>query len=123
MSTLARLPATMVLPVAEASSGEVSGTSRLVDTRIPIPFRYDRRPYVLAFLARSERCPTGRHLRDVITATAPEDVQDEDSECAPHGVRFRMSLTCVRCGRIERVEGFRENETARAWSAVGEIEV
>jgi hypothetical protein len=116
MTTVARLPGAMVLPVVEPCSGEVGGPPLLVDLRVPVPFSYDRPPHVLAHWARSERCPNGRHLWDVIVATAPGDGEDEEDDCVDR-VRFRMVLTCVRCGRIERLAGVREDERRGVWSS------
>jgi hypothetical protein len=115
MTTVARLPGAMVLPVVEPCSGEVSGPPLVVDLPVPVPFAHDRPPHLLAHWARTEQCPNGRHLWDVIVATAPEGGEDED-DCVDR-VPFRMVLTCVRCGSIERLAGVREDDRRGWWSS------
>jgi hypothetical protein len=116
MTTVARPAGAIMLPVVEPCSGEVTGPPVLVDLRVPVPFCYDRPPHVLAHWARSDQCPNGRHLWDVMVATAPEDGED-DEDGRVDRLRFRMVLTCLRCGRIERLAGVREHDRRGVWSS------
>jgi hypothetical protein len=100
----------MVLPYADPGDGEVDGPRSYSDARVPVGFSYDRPPHLIASWDRSERCLTGRHLWDAIVARGPDTrpgAQDSDEE---EWARFRMRLTCVRCGRVEQLEGVLENE-------------
>jgi hypothetical protein len=101
----------MILPTAEVASGEVSGHRLLCDDRIPIRLSYDRPAHLLGYWDRPWQCPGGRHLWDAIVATAPDGVPgDEDDDADDERLRFRLALTCVRCGRIERLEGLTEED-------------
>ncbi|HKG51987.1 MAG TPA: hypothetical protein VKB14_16245 [Actinomycetales bacterium] len=96
----------MILPTAEPASGEVSGHRLLCDDRIPIRVSHDRPARLLGYWNRPAQCPDGRHLWDAIVATAPDVPPDrEDDDEDEELLRFRLVLTCVRCGRIERLEG------------------
>jgi hypothetical protein len=102
MSRVSKPPELMILPTAEVTSGEMSGHRLLCDDRIPIRLSYDRAAHLLGYWDRPAPCPDGRHLWDAVAtvpdvASGPEE--DEDR------LRFRLVLTCVRCGRIERLEG------------------
>ena len=103
MSRAARPSDRMILPTADAASGEVGGHRLLCDDRIPIRLSHDRPASLLGYWNRPAQCPDGRHMWDAIVATAPDvepgPEEDEDR------LRFRLALTCVRCGRIERLEG------------------
>ena len=111
MSRTSKRPDRMILPTAEAASGEVSGHRLLCDDRIPIRLSHVRPAHLLAYWDRPAQCPHGRHLWDAIVATAPavaadreNDDEEEDRLC------FRLVLTCVRCGRIERLEGLTDDD-------------
>jgi hypothetical protein len=103
MSRSSKPPGRMILPTAEAASGEVSGHRLLCDDRIPSRLSHDRPARLLGYWDRPAQCPDGRHLWDAIVATAPDVApgpeEDEDR------LRFRLALTCVRCGRIEGLQG------------------
>jgi hypothetical protein len=106
----ARRPAVpMILPEFERASGEVSRRLFLRDARIPRPFGFDRPPVLVGFHDRSELCPDGRHLWDAIVAQGECQVDDDDREHLP----FRLTLTCVRCGRLERLAGVTNEEERR----------
>jgi hypothetical protein len=93
----------MILPTADTASGEVIRHRLLCDDRIPIRLSHDRPVRLLGYWDRPAQCPDGRHLWDAIVATAPDVApgpeEDEDR------LRFRLALTCVRCGRIEGLQG------------------
>ena len=96
----------MILPTAEVASGDVSGHRLLCDDRIPTRFTYDRPARLLGYWDRPTQCPDGRHLWDAVVAAALQYAPDEETEDADDTrLRFRLALTCVRCGRIERLEG------------------
>src|SRR4051812_12759923 len=101
MSRVSEPPERMILPTAELASGEVSDHLLLCDDRIPIRLAHHGPARLLAYGDRPARCPDGRHLWDAIVATRPDVAPgpegDEEDEDRP---RFRLALTCVRCGRI-----------------------
>src|SRR4051812_16709183 len=101
----------MILPTADTASGEVTGHRLLCDDRIPIRLSHDRPARLLGYWDRPAQCPDGRHLWDAIVATAPDVVshrQDDDEDEVR--LRFRLALTCVRCGHIERLEGVMDED-------------
>src|SRR4051812_30647221 len=102
MSRVSRSTDTMILPTVDVVSGEVSGHRLLCDDRVPIRLSHDRPARLLGYWDRPQRCPDGRHLWDAVVATAPDVAPDCEEE---NRLRFRLVLTCVRCGRIERLEG------------------
>src|SRR4051794_10310813 len=108
MSRASKPPDRMILPTAEPASSEVGGHRFLCDDRIPIRLLHGRAAHVLGYWDRPARCPDGRHLWDAIVATAPDVAPDrEDDE---DRLRFRLILTCVRCGHIERLEGVTQED-------------
>src|SRR4051812_16280385 len=110
MSGAAGVPTAMVLPYADGADGEVDGPGCYSDARVPVGFSYDRPPRLLAWWDRPEQCPNGRHVWDAIVARGADGrpgAPDTDEE---EWARFRLRLTCVRCGRIEQLEGVLENE-------------
>src|SRR3954463_8336966 len=111
MSRVAKPPERMILQTANVPSGEVIGHRLLCDDRIPIRLSYDRPAHVLGYWDRPSQCPDGRHLWDAIVATAPEVAPSPEADDAEvERARFRLALTCVRCGRIERLEGLTEED-------------
>lgn len=98
----------MILPTADAETGVVRSSWPLVDGRVPTEFpRGDDAQLVGAWRRRSDACPTGRHLWDAIETTTSENVPfiaDDDVE----RLRFRIRLTCVRCGLVEHLQGIQE---------------
>ena len=101
----------MILPPVDPASGEASaGSGYARDVRVPTPFGpddFDAR--LLAHWRRNDRCPTGRHLWDVLVVHSSEGVPfiaDDDVE----RLRFRMTLTCVRCGLVDDVHGVCEDD-------------
>ena len=90
----------MILPPVDSASGGVRGGPWHVrDVRVPL----------LAYWRRDDRCPTGRHLWDVLVVHSSDGVAfvaDDDVERR----RFRMRLTCVRCGLVDDVRGIREED-------------
>jgi hypothetical protein len=110
MSRGACIASAMVLPYADRADGEVDGQRCYSDARVPVALSYDRPPHLIASWDRPEQCSSGRHLWDAIVARSPDTrpgAPDSDEE---EWARFRMRLTCVRCGRIEQLEGVLENE-------------
>ena len=111
MSSASKVADRMILPAAEVASGEVSGHRLLFDDRIPIRVSHDRPARLLGYWDRPGQCPDARHLWDAIVATAPEVVPDrQDDYEDDERLRFRLALTCVRCGRIERLEGVTDQD-------------
>src|SRR5690349_15139089 len=111
MSRVSKPLEAMILPTVDAASGEVNGHRLLCDDRIPIRLSQGRSAHLLGYGDRLAQGPDGRHLWDAIVATAPDvasrpeaDVEDEDRS------RFRLVLTCVRCGRVERLEGVTQED-------------
>ena len=102
----------MFLPAADDASGEVTSPPLIGDVRIPVPFgRDDFEPRLVAYWRRTEQCPTGRHLWDAIVVSSYDDVPfiaDDDVERR----RFRMKLTCVRCGLVDDFRGIAEDDGA-----------
>src|SRR3954453_20271108 len=110
MTASARTSSAMVLPYADRADGEVDGPRCYSDARVPVGFCYDRPPRLVGWWDRPEQCPSGRHLWDAIIARGADrrpGAPDTDEE---EWARFRLRLTCVRCGRIEQLEGVLENE-------------
>lgn len=110
-ATPRRRPDAMILPPADPASGEVdAGPWHSRDARVPMPFARDGfEPRLLAYWQRDEHCPRGRHLWDALVVHSAEAVPflaDDDVE----RVRFRMRLTCVRCGLVHDVHGIREDD-------------
>ena len=124
----------MVLPHADAN-GCVVGRLALHDSRVPPRLSPDYDPEVLSAWPGA-RCVHGRHTWDVVTASAAltgpgagalssaldhgtlpaglaHNLDGEDDEWR----RFRMRLTCIRCGRIESLEGL-SRDSARGWARV-----
>lgn len=124
----------MVLPHTDAN-GCVVGRTTLQDSRVPPRLSPDYDPEVLSAWTGA-RCVHGRHMWDVVTtsaalagpgtgalssaldhgtipAGAADNVDGEDDEWR----RFRMRLTCIRCGRIESLEGL-SRDSARGWARV-----
>src|SRR3954449_2959715 len=111
MSRASKPPDRMILPTANVPSGEVTGHRLLCDDRIPIRLSHDRPSHLLGYWDRPQRCPDGRHLWDAIVATAPDGMPgDEDGDAEDGRLRFRLALTGVRCGRIERLEGVTDDD-------------
>jgi len=111
MSPASKVADRMILPAAEVASGEVSGHRLMFDDRIPIRVSHDRPARLLGYWDRPGQCPDARHLWDAIVATAPEVVPDrQDDYEDDERLRFRLALTCVRCGRIERLEGVTDQD-------------
>ncbi|MDR6861996.1 hypothetical protein [Phycicoccus sp. 3266] len=99
MSILSR----MVIPRHEPSSGEV--TLPPLDVRKPRLWDADdlgyTQPRRLGWWRR-ERCTDGMHLFDVLVAEQTR-YADDDTET----IRFDATLTCVRCGLVQRWDGTR----------------
>jgi hypothetical protein len=111
MSRVAKPPERMILPMAEVASGEVNGHRLVCDDRIPIRLSYDRPARLPGYWDRPWRCPDGRHLWDALVASAPQHVSTAEGDAAHvERLRFRLGLTCARCGRIERLEGLSDEE-------------
>ena len=124
----------MVLPYTDAN-GCVVGRATLQDSRVPPRLSPDYDPEVLSAWTGA-RCVHGRHMWDVITTSAALAGSGIGSlsSALDHGTlpagpahnldgendewrRFRMRLTCIRCGRIESLEGL-SRDSARGWARV-----
>lgn len=120
----ARTPVPMVLPPHEVSDGTVEHAAAPLyvhDVRVPRPLRirhdgyysdvYEPRvaghsPYT------DDRCPTGRHLFDIIESVIEREVgEPHTDEFIGYEYEFRARLTCVRCGKVLAWEGTRTEET------------
>ena len=113
--------ALMVLPYADRADGEVDGHHTYSDARVPVAFSYDRPAHLIAFWDQPEQCRTGRHLWDAIVARGPDRRPGAPEVDEEEWVRFRLRLTCVRCGRIEHLEGVLENERERRGGRVAPV--
>jgi hypothetical protein len=115
----------MVLPYADPASGEIRASGHRWDSRVPVAFDREWPAYLIACW-RGFGCPSGRHLWDAIVATADADPPYRPSrgaagtaaapdENADKGEwqRFRLRLTCVRCGQIYRLDGIAEDASGR----------
>jgi hypothetical protein len=100
----------MVLPPFDPMSGEVDGWGHRWDVRVPAVVERDWPPRLLACRVRSERCPDGRHLFDAIESSATE-TWDEATQRSSQ--RFRLVLTCVRCGLVEPIDGVWDSTDSR----------
>lgn len=80
------------------------------DVRVPSPIDPDIPAGPLADHIRNQACPTGRHLFDAIDATANE-TYNEAAETSSQ--RFRLVLTCVRCGLVVPMEGVQDTTRSR----------
>lgn len=107
----------MILPPHDRASGEVQGDWLGQDKRVPVPLRdrdeyawEGRTPQILAPHHRSDACPDGRHLWDVIETTSSRERYSNEDEYLGTEVTFRARLTCVRCGVIQAWEGTRDGD-------------
>jgi hypothetical protein len=100
----------MVLPPFDPTSGDVDAWGHRWDVRVPAAVERDWVPRPLACHVKSDRCPDGRHLFDAIEASGTE-TWDEETERSSQ--RFRLVLTCVRCGLVEPIEGTWDSTTSR----------
>jgi hypothetical protein len=105
----------MICPAVDGFSGEVAGG--YPDVRVPSWLVYGHDPHLLA--SWSGNCPGGRHVWDALIARGVEvDVDPDDPDEAVARRRggsdreravavqpFRLVLTCVRCGVVERLTG------------------
>lgn len=112
-------PLGMVLPEHDPSTGEVHRTwsARWRDSRVPAVGGLDAAPRVVGHYRRSEgTCEQGRHLFDAIEDDTADPRTSEllGDEFGERWVRFRLTLTCVRCGIIERLGGLRDQEDDRS---------
>jgi hypothetical protein len=98
------------LPPFDATSGDVDAWGHRWDVRVPAQVKRDWLARPLACHVKSDRCPDGRHLFDAIEASGNES-WDEDTEKASQ--RFRLVLTCVRCGLVEPIEGVWDTTKSR----------
>jgi hypothetical protein len=111
MSKTQKTPAGMVLP--KFTPGAHPAAQRATfwsDVRVPAPVEWDIPAGPLADHIRNEACPDGRHLFDAIEATAHE-TYDEDAGTSAQ--RFRLVLTCVRCGLVVPMEGVQDTTRSR----------
>jgi hypothetical protein len=107
-------PAPMVLPqFTPGAHPAVQWATFWSDVRVPSPVERDIPAGPLADHIRAEACPDGRHLFDAIEASANE-TYDEDAETSSQ--RFRLVLTCVRCGLVVPIEGVQDTTRSRTTS-------
>lgn len=109
----------MILPEHDPSTGEVHRTwpTRWRDARVPAVGGLDAAPRVVGCHRRSEStCEQGRHLFDAIEDDMADLRTSEllGDEYGERWVRFRLTLTCIRCGIIERRGGLRDHEDDRS---------
>jgi hypothetical protein len=108
----------MILPPADRASGEVTVMWSAGGLRVPLRFPYpdDRAPGLLAWYRRTETCPDGRHAWDALMARAPADAETASflgPEEYPEWFRFRLNLTCTRCGVVERLAGYLDDRATK----------
>jgi hypothetical protein len=97
------------------------------DVRVPRPLSWDGNPaHLLAGWRRTDQCPDGRHMWDALVA------QEQITDAAVLGalspgdeyaeaLRFRLTLTCLRCGVIERLAGVRQEERGESSGQVDPV--
>jgi hypothetical protein len=83
------------------------------DVRVPSPVRPSIPAGPLSDHIRNEACPDGRHLFDAIEA-GDDETYDEAAETSSQ--RFRLVLTCVRCGLVVPIEGVQDTTRSRTTS-------
>lgn len=110
MTKNAKPAAGMVLPPFNPATGQVDAWAHRWDVRVPDPIERDRPAQPVACHIRTSQCPDGRHLFDAIETTAYE-TWDEATEKSTQ--RFRLVLTCVRCGLVEPIEGVQDTTRSR----------
>jgi hypothetical protein len=94
----------MILPPVNGL-GEVDNWR---DARLPRRFAGYDAPTVVGRDRRSEQCPDGRHLWDLIMSSGDYHSHDVDDSADVHvegHLDVRLTGTCVRCGVIWRMEG------------------
>lgn len=92
----------MALP-AVAEDGTV-GPASWRDARVPRPFPGHDDARLLEHRRKTEACPDGRHLWDLLETTGEYHPHEDDGPAEGH-LAVRMTGTCVRCGVIWRMEG------------------
>lgn len=99
----------MVLPPHERVDGVVQADS-WTDVRVPARISSGSMsdPRVAGHIHRTDECPDGRHLFDVIETVQEQWVGEDDQEELE--CRFRARLTCVRCGTLLVWQGTRAGE-------------
>ena len=103
MSKTQKTAAGMVLPqFTPGTYPAVQWATFWSDVRVPAPIDRDVPAGPLADHIRTEACPDGRHLFDAIEATTDETY---DEAAGTSSQRFRLVLTCVRCGLVVPREG------------------
>ena len=98
-------PGRMVLPFVDPASGAVARDAVLGDERVPARMPDGDGPRLLAADRCGEPCPTGRHLWDALIATAWDESLRAEGDEGSERYRFRLRLTCVRCGHLEALAG------------------
>lgn len=89
----------MVLPLVDGPGM----ADKWRDARVPTGFLGYDGPSVVAQDRKTEQCPSGRHLWDLLEATGPYRYTDVDGCEGEQDVR--LIGTCVRCGVIWRLQG------------------
>lgn len=102
---------TVILPPFNRSTGRVDDWARWWDVRVPQVLDRDIPPLPVGWHIRRPACPDGRHSFDAIEADANETYNEEAGTSSQ---RFRLVLTCTRCGLVERIEGVRDTSVSRA---------
>ena len=108
MTGRARPAPGMVLPLVDAD-GRVTAPfgGWLRDIRVPRRLSLDGdRAALVGAGRRPQQCPEGRHLFDALLCREYAAVPAQLTGVADAGgCRFRLSLTCTRCGIVERLTG------------------
>ena len=117
----------MIRPVLDRGATTVPGRLAWIrDVRVPEMFPGEFEPRPLGELAFNLACPDGRHTFDVIEAVEQERWSENPADPSGQGVnrqRFRMTLTCITCGRVERRQGEYQDTGARTTMLTGTAEV
>jgi hypothetical protein len=108
----------MILPAVNRTSGEAAVMWSAGGLRVPLRFAYpDNSPAsLLAWYRRTETCPDGRHAWDALMARAPADAETASvlgPDEYPEWFRFRLNLTCTRCGVVERLAGYLDDRATK----------
>lgn len=108
----------MILPALNGFGEAADATWR--DARVPRRFPDHGEATVLERHRKTEACPDGRHLWDLLEATGEYHPHEDDGQAEGH-IDVRMTGTCVRCGVIWRMAGTVFDEPSKGASEVDPV--
>lgn len=101
----------MILPALDAVTREVTADAWR-DARIPRTYLGHDPATPVGHHRRTEACPGGRHLWDLLQTSGPYRCR-EDSDDVAGELDVRITGTCVRCGVIWHFEGAELDQSDR----------